>query len=58
MCFGVVGDLVELVDDVLRCGLIGIAHPQIDDVDALPPELHLPRVDLAEDVGRQAFDAS
>ncbi len=34
-----------------------IAHPQIDDIDARHPLLVLQLVDLAEQIGRQSFDA-
>ena len=58
MCLWVVRDLVELVDDVLRRGLIGVSHAEVDDVGALPAQLHLSGIDLAEHVGRQALDSS
>ena len=47
----------QLVDDVLRGRLIGIAHAEIDDVLATVAGRHLEIVHLAENVGRQAVDA-
>ena len=44
----------ELVDHVLRRGQIGIAHAKIDDVGAGGAGLGLERVDLLEDIRRQA----
>ena len=50
-------DLGQLVDDVLRRRAVGIAHAEVDDVLAARPRRGLHRVDLGEDVGRQAPDA-
>ena len=49
--------LDQLGDDVRRRRAVGIAHPEIDDVAPLAAGLRLQRVDLGEDVGRQALDA-
>ena len=48
--------LDQLVDDVLGGGLVGIPHPQIDDVLAPSSRLRLEVVDDGEDVRRQALD--
>ena len=54
---GVAGGLDQLVDDVLGRRHVGIAHAEVDDVDALGAQARLEAVDLLEDVGRQASDA-
>ena len=51
------GGLGELVDDVLRGGLIRIAHAEIDDVLAARTGRHLQLADDVEDIGGQALDA-
>ena len=50
-------DFGELVDDVLRRRAVGIAHAEVDDVLAAGARRRLHRVDLGEDIGRQAADA-
>ena len=54
---GVLHRLDQLGDDVRRGRPVGIAHAEIDDVAPLGARLRLQRVDLGEDVGRQALDA-
>jgi hypothetical protein len=52
-----VGRLAQLLDHE-RLGHVGrIAHAEVDDIDASPALLVFQRVDLAEQVGRQTFDA-
>ena len=51
------GRLAELVDDALGRGVGGVAHPQVDDVDARHALLVLHLVDAPEQVRRQALDA-
>ena len=48
--------LDEFVDDVLRRGLVRVAHAQVDDVLSLRPRLRLEVVDDGEDVGRKTLD--
>ena len=53
----VAGGLAQLVDD-LRVGHVGgVAHAQVDDVDAGAAFAVFQLVDLAEQVGRQPLDA-
>ncbi len=47
----------QLVDDMVRRGLVGIAHAEIDDVLAGRPGLLLQFTDDIEHIGRQALDA-
>ena len=54
---GLGGDLGQLGDDMRRRRAVGIAHAEIDDVLAARAGRRLHRVDLGEDVGRQAADA-
>src|SRR5436190_7731341 len=56
MVAGVPRRLHQLVDDVLRRGLVGVAHAEIDDVLPSRSRLGLEIVDDAEDVGRQPLD--
>ena len=49
--------LDELVDDVRRRGLVGVAHAEVDDVLAAMTCGRLELVDGAEDVRGQAVDA-
>ena len=49
--------LDQLGDDVRRRRPVGVAHAEIDDVATGGARLRLQRVDLGEDVGRQALDA-
>ena len=58
MRLGVSDHLVELVDNVIRSGLVGITHAQIDDVHSPAPQLHLVGVDFGENIGGQTFDPS
>lgn len=51
------GDFDQLVDNVLRCGSIRVAHAKVDNVDACGPLICLEIVDDVENVGGQAFDA-
>src|SRR5262249_16906690 len=48
--------LAELVDRDRRRRDVGVAEPQVDDVGAGPPRLHLQRLDGAEHVGRERVD--
>ena len=50
-------DLDQLIDDVLRRGLIGIAHAEIDDVFAASARSHFELAHLIEHVGWQALNA-
>ena len=47
----------QFIDDVLRGGLIGIAHTEIDDVFATRPGRSLEFINDVENVGWQALDA-
>ena len=49
--------LDQLVDHRLGCGLVRIAHAEIDDVAAFRPRCCLHRIDFAENIRRQAPDA-
>ena len=49
-------DLGELVDDMRGRRAVGIAHAEIDDVLAAGARRRLHRIDLGEDIGRQAAD--
>ncbi len=51
------GRLHQLVDDVAGRFLVGIAHPEVDDVLALGARLRLQVVDDREDVGREPLDS-
>jgi len=50
-------DFSELRDDVRRRRAVWIAHAEVDDVLPAPARRGLHRVDLGEDVGRQALDS-
>ena len=50
-------DFAEFVYDMPWRRLIGIAHPEIDDVLAALPRVHFERIDFIEDIRRQALDA-
>ena len=49
-------DLAQFVDHVLRRRVVRIAHAEIDDVAPRAPRLVPHRVDLGDDIGRQALD--
>ena len=49
--------LHQLVDDMLRRGLIGIAHAEVDDVFAAPARRHFEFADHVEHVGRKTLNA-
>ena len=51
------GDFAQLGDDMGRRRAVGIAHAEVDHVLAPRPRRRLHRIDLGEDVGRQALDA-
>jgi hypothetical protein len=53
---GIARRLDQLVDDVLRGGLVGIPHPEVDHVLAPGPGLGLEVVDNREDVGGETLD--
>jgi hypothetical protein len=57
MALLVLGRLAELVDHRWIRGVGGVAHAEIDDVDASAALGIFQSVDLAEEVGRQALDA-
>jgi hypothetical protein len=57
MRVGTLHRLDQLLHDVRRRGLVGIAHRQIDDVLAATTRAHLQLPRDVEDVGRQALDA-
>ena len=48
---------LELIDDAIGRGIGGVAHAQVDDVDARHPLVVLHLVDAAEQIRRQALDA-
>jgi hypothetical protein len=50
-------DFGKLGDDVGRRRAVGVAHAKIDDVLAPAARGGLHRIDLREDIGRQAADA-
>ena len=54
---GVADGLDQLVDDVGRRRAVRVAHAEVDDVLAGRPRPVLHRVDLGEQVGRQALEA-
>ena len=54
MVVGFARGLDELVHDVARRAEVGVAHPEVDDVFALAPGLHLDLVHGRENIGRQA----
>src|SRR6185503_11771489 len=45
--------LDQLCHHMWRCGQIGIAHAEVNDVFAPMPRFHLHAIDDAEDIGRQ-----
>ena len=47
----------QLVHDVLRRGLVRVAHAEVDDVLATPARRHLEFADHVEDVRRKSLDA-
>ncbi|CRI67327.1 hypothetical protein THIOKS1550019 [Thiocapsa sp. KS1] len=49
--------LDQLVDDMLRCRLVGVTHAEVDDVLAPCSRFGLQLVDDVEDIGRQPLDA-
>jgi hypothetical protein len=49
--------LDQLVHDVLRGRLVGVAHAEVDDVLAPRSRLGLQLIDDVEDIGRQSLDA-
>jgi hypothetical protein len=49
--------LLQLFDDVPRRGHVGVAHAEVDDVDARRAEPRLDGVDMRKDIRRQAPDA-
>ena len=53
---GVLGRLDELVHDVLRRGLVGVAHAEVDDVLSAPARLDLHGVHDRKNIRRQPFD--
>ena len=50
-------DFAQFVDHMLRRGLVGIAHAQIDDVAPRLPRGMPHRIDFGDDIGGHAFDA-
>jgi hypothetical protein len=46
----------QLVDDVLGRGLVGVAHPEVDDVFTIGPGFRLQVIDDGEDVRREPLD--
>ena len=57
MGFRVFHHLEQLIDDMLRCRLVGIPHAEVDDVVPLLPRRRLQAVDFSKNIGRQALDA-
>src|SRR5262249_41562735 len=56
MVLRILGGFDELVDDVLGCRHVGVAHAEVDDVFAARACLGLQVVHDREDVRRQALD--
>lgn len=56
MVLRIPGSLDQLVYHVLRRSLVGIAHPEINDVLTAPARLYLHRVYNGKNIGRQPFD--
>ena len=56
MGLGPLHSLDQLVDDVARGRHVGVAHAEIDDVDALGAQAGLQPVNLFKDIRRQATD--
>ena len=57
MGVGALHGLDQLLDDVARRGLVGIAHAEVDHVLAAPARGELQLAGDVEDVRRQALDA-
>ena len=55
MCFVVLDDLNQLVDDVLGGGLVGVAHTQVDDIGSLLAQTKFDVIELPKQIGRQAL---
>ena len=52
MGFPVLDHLSQLVDDVLRSGLVGIAHAQIDDIGPFLAQTKFDVIQPSEQIGR------
>jgi hypothetical protein len=52
------GGLHQLIDDVARGGLVGIAHAKVDDVLPACSRGRLQLIDDIKDIGRQALNAA
>ena len=48
--------LNELVHHVLRRGMVGVAHPKINDVFTRPACLHFQLVQSGKEIGREPFN--
>ena len=57
VCAGTLRHFDHLVDDVLRCVAVGIAHAQINDVLSAMTGRHLQFVRNVKDVRRESFNA-
>ena len=57
MCVASSGRLNQLVDDVRRRWLVGIAHAKVYNILSRRPSLLLELADDIENVGREALDA-
>ena len=55
---GVAHRLDQLLDRDVGRREVGVAEPEVDDVLAGPPQLHLQRVDVGEHVRRQRVDSA
>ncbi len=55
--FPVLRRLYQLVDDMMRCGLIGIAHTKVDNVLAFPPCLHFQLIHDVENIVGKPCDS-
>ncbi len=51
MGFAVLDHLNQLVDDVLRSGLIGVAHAQIDDIGSFLAQTKFDLIELSQQIG-------
>ena len=55
MCFPVLDNLDQLVDNVLGGGLVGVAHAQIDNIGSLLAQTQFYIIENPKQIGRQAL---
>ena len=48
--------LDHIIDDMIRCRLVGISHAEIDDVLAVVPGLEFEALDLRKHIGRKSLE--